>query len=851
MGGGSRALPILAVASAFGCRGDASLVLTAPEGTLVVFAATLEDRVVQRGALISGRDPRTPAIEADRLFTWTLLPGELIDPAGVALDGDRLEALVVGEAAGPRATGSCNRCSAPATRAPQLLSPGDSCTIPRFARAQAYRQDGSTMVESPGDLGPALEETRSALRLEVPGECTCLRPEPIDLANFEVETVLPRSQPQQFGTVTRAGSSTVVMFGTGVARAIDLSSGRARDYVDPAPEALLPTSAVPFGDGFLVSSLDRVPGAFGSSRLEVVRLSPSGTGGTLTRETMPYPPNAAGRGARIRFLSAGPSAPAPSVFAFGDDGGTSYGVMMRCVVGAGACVVEPVECHGGLLAASNDVTHVEWNDAYGGFGVAARHVLARGLSDTEWRCLSLPPNLPGSRPEISGPFQLHRLALGPEALLVCGENRPSGLFVAVADRVAPEVLEESHFRLTYTATTTMPRDCGAAWATPDGFRVIFKIGESRSMLSLDRRGAPLRLEPVRQALGFEPTAVKPLDSTELLARDRGLGVYLGAPGGSFRPIVGGRDTDRPDFNVVRAGPDEAWFAGGPPLTIAHVQTATTQVFVDASDRLGSRWLRSAALDSSAPESRLRFLLVTEGADDRRQLVEVTISEGRIAAIEPSRWSVNDPSMIVELSPGEMLIAEGSLRFAVFSDRNPTGRVITPSFDVPETPAVEDPPARPLDSASMTAAAGIAWLTLGGDLIARIAGPSFERYPTEALRVAFGADAECPDDVSFASGSDKLERTSYSRIRAGAGPSTDLVVHTPALDERTMLSQELMGAIPDGDGAAAVDRNGVLYRFGSRIPPRIVLGLHVNRVVTRQGTVWFAGVGGRVVRGRAR
>lgn len=850
MGGGWRALPILAVASAVGCSGDASLDLSAPEGTLVVFAATLGDRVVQSGALISGRDPRTPAIEADRLFTWTLLPGELIDPAGVALDMDRLEALDVVEAAGARASGSCNRCLAPATRAPQLLSPGDSCTIPTFARAQAYRHDGSTMVESPAD-GPALEEARRTLRLEVPGECACPRPEPMDLTNLELETMLPRSQPQLFAAITRPDTSTVVMFATGVARAIDLSSGRARDYVDPAPEALLPTAAVPFGDAFLVSSLDRVPGAFGSSRLEVVHLTPSSTGGTLTRETLPYPPNAAGRGARIRLLSPGPSAPAPSVFAFGDDGETSYGVMMRCVLGSGACVAEPVECHRGLLAAGNEVMQVEWSDAYGGFGVAARHVLARGLSDTEWRCLTLPPTLPGSGPEISGPFQLQRMALGPEALLVCGENRPSGLIVAVADRVAPEALEESHFRLTYTTTTTMPRDCGAAWATPDGFRVIFKIGESRSLLSLDRRGAPLRLEPVRQALSFEATAVKALDSTELLARDRGLGVYLGASDGSFRPIVGGRDTDRPNFNVVRAGPREAWFAGGPPLTIAHVQTATTQVFVDMSDRMGGRWVRSAALDSSAPASRPRFLMVTEGADNRRQLIEVTISEGRITAVEPSRWAVNDPSMIVELSPGEMLIAEGSLRFAVFSDRNPTGSLITPSFDVLETPAVEDPPARPLDSVSITAAAGIAWLTAGDDLVARIAGPSFERYPTEALRVAFGADAECPDDVAFSSGSDKLERTSYSRIRAGAGPSTDLIVHTPALEERTALSHELMGAIPDGDGAAVIDRTGVIYRFGSRSPARIVVGLHANQVVTRQGTVWFAGVGGRVVRGRAR
>lgn len=817
------------------CCGPPRLDLVAPPGSVLAFASLDRSGQLLRAGLLQTPGEGAAELEAsgEKVLTWLLTPDALVDDQGAGLDASARASLVLRpssvEAPG---SGSCGRCLAPAARAPQVLMSGDSCSIPSFVTGQAWELAGSSFVESTRADGAQVEELRRSLRLERPGDCSCVRSAPLDLGRMRFESVLPSSAPHHFGAIAAVGTSTLVALSKDLIRVFDLREGRAQDYPWNEAEGVVPVAAVADGETIWVSSLDRGLDRPAPTRIDRLRLTPQG----IERIDLGHVSDEVGRVAALRHLALGPISPVRRVFAFGDDGSPGQRTSIaHCDDGSTNCVRERIGCVD-VFSGADEVNALSWEAPYGGVALTSHHLLVQPQLDAVWSCSKL---------NIIDNAQA--MARGPEAFAICG--RAGDYFVILAAPTSGGIPAPAELIPTFTSTTP-DRKCKGIWTTPAGFEVLMEGPPEAQLVRLDRLGHVRSLTAARQALGERVTLASRLPGDRLVARDRTSGLLVGPIGGTLTRIYGeARDNDVGPYRVAEIARGEAWLVGASPLRIARVLSSTVVVYPapEGGALFTAWWARSAIIDHGAPHQP-SFLVNVENAQHGRRIIRVELREDRAVYVEDFVPAEQRPIGIAELTPGRFAVAR-STGIELWPGTPPT--LVEADYDDPRTAEVEIAPPKLLSELWMSGGHGAAWF-VSDVVLGRIAGGRFERY---ALGLADGqeprgTDSACPDEVLLAMSGGRAEAMNYLRLSGATGDPTELLPkRIPQVGDELVINGDAIGAIPDGDDAAVVTEEGYVLRYGSdRTPARFVLGAPVDAVMSREGMVVVVG-GGRIFVGR--
>ena len=207
---GVRVAPGVSALVAFvACAETIPVPIEAEPGDVVIVAATNPAGAVVATQLTDFGAPQAIALPRDAtVVTWVLPRGSLIDEDGVPLTSqDDLSVRIVDPnrpdfTAGmaSRDTGSCRRCLAPSGQGPQIMFKGDSCAVPRFARA--------TGDQAPGTLTAA----RRQIRLERTGACPCVPHEPANAGSVALRAIQPAPDPWPYDVYAQAPDGTLGIF---------------------------------------------------------------------------------------------------------------------------------------------------------------------------------------------------------------------------------------------------------------------------------------------------------------------------------------------------------------------------------------------------------------------------------------------------------------------------------------------------------------------------------------------------------------------------------------------------------------------------------------------------------------
>jgi hypothetical protein len=210
-------------------------VQTGSDHSMVGEALSAELIRIEKDAQLSA-----PADPGSFMFA-AIRPSEYVGPDGQPLPADFWSGAVlrVGAAAGPPPTapvatpGSCGRCLAPSPSAPQVVYPGDSCPLARFARSTVWTSSaGVTATVTPA----ILDEVRGAVRIEWPGACPCLaRPDPMMAPPHRTykPVVVDAGDPGPVPSVFAATGTIALLNGSNLHLLATTSSGAAKDLTIP------------------------------------------------------------------------------------------------------------------------------------------------------------------------------------------------------------------------------------------------------------------------------------------------------------------------------------------------------------------------------------------------------------------------------------------------------------------------------------------------------------------------------------------------------------------------------------------------------------------------------------------
>lgn len=819
-----------------GCGLEPYHFVEAPGSVLLLAVVSSQGDLRSARVLVSGESGAARAevelIESgDRLLSWTLPPGALVDELGSPMSAGALAELSLRSGPGPL---GCGRCLVPAARAPQILMEGDSCSIPSFAVSRVLAKSGRSLT--PAADGPeVLSRALPQLRLERPGSCGCKRAEPLDLDRLVFRSVSPAEGGDYFGAAVRSGS-TAIAFAPRRLLFHDLASGDTRTISDPGASGGLPYSAVAAGAQLYLSTSDQSWRAPAPTKLERIRLE----GDRVLRTDLGIVTSGSAPPAALTALALGPSLPVQRIYAYGTDG-TSFErpAIAHCDADQDHCALEAIDA-----ACRRDVggdakmRRLIYQEGRGAVAISTHDFLVQSSPGDPWRCL-------GSEARLPSELRLHELAQGPRTVMLCG-NLPSG-----AAFYAGSTADPAHLRFSEVLTSTSGSSCEQSWTTPSGFS--FVLEDQRFDFDVD--GRPLRQARLGAIYGPRVAKVEALGGGRVLGRDRGSGLFEGPSEGALRPIWGGEATDGGTLRAAGGAPDEAWLVSDSPLRVHHVRASTVTTWRGRGETALFGWtIDAATIDSRSldPTDRApRLLLVMHQRDAARRIARATLGGGEVSSVELLDVPVARPLAIAELLAGEMVILAEPANFYLWSgiasvSAADAPRPLEASFDDPETPTVEGPPTN-LDRAFLTGGQGALWLATSGALL-RVTAVRAERFPLSlpTTGVITGADARCPDTLLLSVGA----RQANSVIRvAGAAPRTELVATLVELPQPGGVVGTAIGAVEDAAATLGVfTSEGVLLRV-SESAERPNLGLPIRTVLSRGSQLILGGEGGRLIVGR--
>ncbi|MBI2376650.1 MAG: hypothetical protein HYV07_21820 [Deltaproteobacteria bacterium] len=203
-----RAIPALVLAGIAACTPRQFVNAQVEPGTLLVVASVGPSNNLERPELlITSADGRASVErgQGDVVVAFAVPPGSFLDEAGREV---AFETLSVAARSTAAAAPGCGRCLAASATAPQMVFPGDFCSVPRFA--PAFFQEG---MEAPSEDVLALY--RRSIGLVFPGACACTF-EKIDSASgppLRLELIQPPGESFFPRALTQLDDGTIMTFG--------------------------------------------------------------------------------------------------------------------------------------------------------------------------------------------------------------------------------------------------------------------------------------------------------------------------------------------------------------------------------------------------------------------------------------------------------------------------------------------------------------------------------------------------------------------------------------------------------------------------------------------------------------
>jgi hypothetical protein len=233
------------------------------EGAVVVAVRVDREQAVRSAVVLTPgiRAAGLPAERGDRVVTFVMEAGELVDAAGAAIDPAVLASLDVAIGSAER---GCGRCLSPASVAPQIVHAGDACSPPSFARTASFEVGTDELV--PVEIDPELiERTRRSVFLTWPGECACTAPmiSPATEPALELKT---DREGLPVESIARSPEGGVVMLGEHLLERVDSQGRRTERNPIPFAGRILAAVGLP-GDRFWVAS--HAPGALRDTRFDL------------------------------------------------------------------------------------------------------------------------------------------------------------------------------------------------------------------------------------------------------------------------------------------------------------------------------------------------------------------------------------------------------------------------------------------------------------------------------------------------------------------------------------------------------------------------------------------------------
>ncbi|MBI4821291.1 MAG: hypothetical protein HY791_33835 [Deltaproteobacteria bacterium] len=207
-----------------GCMNDD--VLSAPDGLDLLIVALATDgppnvSVLRRGESLAA------GWESDDPIFFGFSVGDFLRPSGEPVELLDLGALTVrtSERAAPRS--GCRRCIAPPFRSPQLVYPGDSCSLPRFGRVFVRRS--SELVEVSDSPPAAADVLRRDIRMDWAGTCPFEdEPIPVPPSSIELRAIYPEVDPWPVEQLAQAPDGTLGLFSERLAMRIGADGARTQ-----------------------------------------------------------------------------------------------------------------------------------------------------------------------------------------------------------------------------------------------------------------------------------------------------------------------------------------------------------------------------------------------------------------------------------------------------------------------------------------------------------------------------------------------------------------------------------------------------------------------------------------------
>lgn len=467
----------LLCAAAAGCMSSDDLSL--PEGLDLLIVALATDGTLEVNALRRGESLRAGWTGEDPIF-FGYSAAEFLRPGGEPVERSDLAALQVRTLELSAPPMSCDRCRAPPFRPPQLVYPGDSCSLPRFGRV--FVRQSSELVEVSSAPPEATEALRERIRMDWAGDCP-FEEVPAPPGLIELRVLHPEVDPWPVERVAQAPDGTLGLFAERLA--LFIGGDGARTQREPPFEGPIEFAVGLEGGEFIVAS--RIPpGAtgpklrfdrFASPSFEPVALLSSSEFRDLPRGLVRVD------SARARLLGA-PAGLEALLIAGGRNPWVSVCVLdgiLSCESLLDVRNRPPWTLESGRVAgvdALEDGTVVMIGEGRLAYG-------SRLDSDWSWR---------SSRPAVRG---LETLASIGQQVFVCADDDQSGLEVLTAtltrEMVRPEAREVDWIRRFERPSGS----CGDFSQVPGARRLRLTLGAvTRRYVELDADDLSRPLEPL-------------------------------------------------------------------------------------------------------------------------------------------------------------------------------------------------------------------------------------------------------------------------------------------------------------------------------------------------------------------
>jgi hypothetical protein len=729
--------------------------------------------VVSRSGTIEGaatfwdsQEPVSLHVDAEqgqRAVVFAISADDLISPNGEPLPEEMLQ----GVSAGVGLTGGCGRCLAPTHLAPQLVSPGDLCVLPAFARVVEQEEPPSSEI---------VQRVRSTLELRWPGECACSASSESDSPSRDFEVIDPLVDSEVFSLGATLDDGDVALFA--IDRALRIEANGRKTLVEDIPGVEGPVLAVTeVADGYVLGTLVSAERGLPTVKLIVLgrdlSLRAELTTSVTDLEALRYFPE-------VDLVAVAGGRPGSGIISLEDSA-----ILLTCradVAGAS------LEC-ANVIADTNlanrefrDVIRLE-SGVVVGLAKGRRVLLLEELpapasfrfrgSDSEGEII-----LPDDRRVR---FAFHDFAVVPQ-----GEDRPLGYggpLGAVGDRIALcgnasdgapslgylvsaratvdlRLIEPEVHACVRTRVEGDSTSCSSLFlSSPDRLRVHFR-GRGFLELSADGTlvsgpetcpGAPLLGEEA-EGLDVAPDRFIVSGSGRRLAFDVGGGVHLKASQGSgYQRLYGAANGRRHSAAAIRA--DEVWsFDRGSTFLVQDFGAVT-------SSRSFARPLPSEPSLAAYVERTDAFFLARTSEDGWLVRLDPETLEWEHLPIEGLRGEIDGlravgSNLLLLTSEAALYSYHGSGEL----------RPVPIAWDLPDTDDVEDAPSKgcagtgPLRA--LGSRGGVAWVGGCNGLLLRTL-PTKEGYRAESIgtfglqhdleekRGIVALAASCADQVTFA------------------------------------------------------------------------------------------------------